>query len=781
MCVNQSALWFCNSNDSQNVISFVNKPNFKLILRFLSLWLVCLLICSTSNVLAQAEFIGSKVCASCHQEQFQQWQNSHHDLAMQEATPENVLGNFDNQTFTYFDVTTTFFKKDQKYFVKTDDPDGELTEFEIKYTFGVYPLQQYLIEFADSRLQSLGIVWDTRAKEKGGQRWFHLYPNEKINHEDPLHWSGIDQNWNYMCAECHSTNLKKNFNQEQNIFETTWAEIDVACEACHGPGKEHVAWAQQLKDKQKSANKGLQVTLNNSATWIFNPKTGLASRSSPRTSHIEIETCARCHARRSMQWDEYVHGRPLLDTHVPARLSDTLYFSDGQINDEVYVYGSFLQSKMFQKGVTCSDCHNPHSLKLKAEGNQLCNSCHLATKFDTPTHHFHKTEGEGTKCTSCHMPKKNYMVIDARGDHSFRIPRPDLSLKLDVPNACMQCHQNENNEWAAAAIETWYPNSTRREEIHYGEVLVAGRKGTIDANQLLIDLANDVSQPAIVRATSASLLQGYLNPNTLKTINDLLHDDEPLIKFSAISAAEGLPPQVKVKLLKHLLKDDLRMLRIEAARALADSHERISDENVKTQFDQALDEYITAQHSNAERPEAHTNLGTLHASMQRIDLAQREYEQAIAIDPSFIPAYINLADLYRARGLDGQGKRYLETAIEKRPDAGSVHHALGLLYVRQKKLNDALSSFKKAVELEPQNIRYKYVYAVALDSTDQPDKAIEVLRQAHEQRPANREVLYALISYHQKAGNIEKAKDYAEVLIEVSPWDQNAKALLERL
>ena len=781
MCLYQSTEWFGDSYDEQSGIFFVHKTKFIIVFRLICLLVASLLICSTFSVFAKASFVGSNTCAYCHQEQFQQWQDSHHDLAMQEATVDTVLGNFENQTFTYFDVTSTFFKKGNKFFIKTDGPDGELTEFEIKYTFGVYPLQQYLIEFADGRMQSLGIVWDTRANEKGGQRWFHLYPDEQIIHGDPLHWTGIDQNWNYMCAECHSTNLKKNFNQEQNIFETTWAEIDVACEACHGPGKEHVAWAQQVKGKQKSINKDLQVTLNNSTTWIINPKTGLASRSSPRTSHIEIETCARCHARRSMQWDEYVHGRPLLDTHVPARLSDTLYFSDGQINDEVYVYGSFLQSKMYQKGVTCSDCHNPHTLKLKAEGNQLCNSCHLATKFDTPTHHFHKTEGEGTKCTSCHMPKKNYMVIDARGDHSFRIPRPDLSLKLDVPNACTQCHQNENNEWAAAAIETWYPNSKRREDIHYGEVLVAGRKGTIDANQLLIDLASNATNLAIVRATATSLLQGYLNPNTLTALNDLLHDEEAIVRFSSITAVESLPPQVKVKLLKHLLKDDLRMLRIEAARALADSNEHITNEDIKAQFDQALDEYITAQHTNAERPEAHTNLGTLHANMQRVDSAQREFEQAITIDTSYIPAYINLADLYRARGLDGQGKRYLETAIEKRPDSGSVHHALGLLYVRQKKLPEALSSLKKAVELAPQNTRYKYVYAVALDSTGGPSKAINVLKQAHEQRTADRDVLYALISYHQKAGNIKKARDYAEVLIEVSPWDQNAKALLERL
>jgi tetratricopeptide (TPR) repeat protein len=379
------------------------------------------------------------------------------------------------------------------------------------------------------------------------------------------------------------------------------------------------------------------------------------------------------------------------------------------------------------------------------------------------------------------MPEKNFMVVDARADHSFRVPRPDLSLALGSPNACTQCHQDQNDTWAAAAIEKWYPASPRRKKIHYGEALHAGRIGSINANQLLIDLANDSSKPAIARATAASLLQGYLNSNTLSTINDLLHDEDAIVRFSSINAAEGFPPQIKVKLLKHLLQDNQRMLRIEAARALADSQEHFSTESLKAQFDQALDEYITAQYVNAERPEAHANLGVLHTRMQKIDLAQREFEQAIAIDPSFIPAYINLADLYRTRGLDGQGKHYLETAIEKRPDAGSAHHALGLLYVRQNKLPEALSSLKMAMELEPQNTRYKYVYAVALDSTGQSEQSLEVLKHAHEQRPADRDVLYALISFHQKAGDLANAKHYANILIQVSPWDRNAHALLKSL
>lgn len=128
---------------------------------------------------------------------------------MQEANEETVVGDFDNTAFTYHEVTSSFYTKDGKFFVNTDNAAGEMQEFEIKYTFGVTPLQEYLIEFPGGRLQVLNVAWDTRSKEQGGQRWFHLYPNEKIDYADPLHWTGVYQNWNNMCAECHSTDLKK--------------------------------------------------------------------------------------------------------------------------------------------------------------------------------------------------------------------------------------------------------------------------------------------------------------------------------------------------------------------------------------------------------------------------------------------------------------------------------------------------------------------------------------------------------------------------------------------
>jgi predicted CXXCH cytochrome family protein len=468
-----------------------------------------------------------------------------------------------------------------------------------------------------------------------------------------------------------------------------------------------------------------------------------------------------------------------MDTHYPATLREELYHADGQIDDEVYVYGSFLQSKMYRKGVTCTNCHEPHSLKLKADGNALCATCHLPTKFDTPKHHFHKSGTQATQCVSCHMPSKNYMVIDPRRDHSFRVPRPDLSVKLGTPNACTQCHVERTNEWAAAATKKWY-GTDRHQKTHYGEAIYAGRRGAVNAERLLTALAKDRSQPAIARATAGSLMQGYISPVTIPVLKTLLHDPDPLVRVSALNTVDALPPQNKVQLAQHLLTDAVRVVRIEAAQLLADTRSLLPAAE-RQALESATREYAETLKENADRPDAHANFGNVLVRVRRLKEAEAAYNKAIEIDPNFVPAYINLADLYRAQNRDAEGKQLILQAIKIQPDNGSLHHAYGLLLVREKRLTDALNALKKAIDLDPRNTRYRYVYAVALESAGRPNEGLQILETTHAGWPADRNVLYALISFHERSGNLKAAVKFADTLIQVSPWDQNAHALRKRL
>ena len=415
------------------------------------------LVCVAPLALAEepAKFVGGQVCSGCHAAETESWQGSHHALAMQRATETVVLGDFANARFEHLGAVTTFSRSGDKFTVNTAGPDGALHDYEIAYTFGVYPLQQYLIAFPGGRYQALGIAWDSRPKDQGGQRWFQLYPGQQLKPGDPLHWTGRDQTWNYQCADCHSTDLQKNFNLAADTYATTWTDLDVACEACHGPGSRHVAWTKaqaaggSYPPGTDAARMGLTNWLKPTDTghWEMNPETGIARRTEKLAS-TELETCAACHSRRKVIAKSPRPGEPFLDGYLPALLEPGLYHADGQIDGEVYEYGSFLQSRMHAAGVTCSNCHDPHSAKLRAEGNGLCAQCHLPARFDAREHHHHEPGSAGAQCVNCHMPTKTYMVVDARRDHSIRVPRPDLSISLGTPNACSQCHGDRPARWA---------------------------------------------------------------------------------------------------------------------------------------------------------------------------------------------------------------------------------------------------------------------------------------------------------------------------------------------
>lgn len=728
--------------------------------------LLALLLSLPALVSHADNFVGGETCRSCHKDEYKTWQGSHHDLAMQLANKETVLGNFDNASITLFGVTSFFYKTAGKFMVRTEGAKGTLEEFEIKYTFGFDPLQQYLIEFPGGRLQALSLAWDARPKKQGGQRWFHLYPNEKIAFDDELHWTKPSQNWNNMCADCHSTRLKKNYDPVSKTFKTTWSEINVSCEACHGPGADHVRWADKNPGWEKLAeNHGLQVSLDElkDVRWTIKKETGNAERSRVRSSEKEIETCARCHSRRSPISSDYVHGERLLDHYLPRLLHEGLYFSDGQINDEVYVYGSFLQSEMYHDGVTCSDCHEPHSLALRSPGNEVCLQCHQEEKYENAKHHFHKPESSGASCAECHMPPRTYMVVDPRHDHSMRIPRPDISVKLGTPNACNICHNDKDAKWAAKQVETWYEHVPEGFQT-YAPAIYNARHDVYDGGKLLATLIRDTHTPNIARATALAEIGPYLSPNTLDVLPLALSDKDPIVRTAAVNALENVPINIRVPLAFPMLEDPVRAVRIESARVLADIPLGDLPAGQRTLLENTLQEYITAQQASAERAEAQTNMGNLYIAQGKIEKAKQAYKTATELNPAFTPGYVNLADLYRAQGNETKAEKVLRQAAGILPKNADIHYALGLSLARQKQNTKALKELRLASILNPENAHYIYVYAVALNSTGKQQQAIMVLQGAHNHHPKSRDILSALVAFNRDIGNEAAASRYNKKL-----------------
>lgn len=660
------------------------------------------------------EYVGSRACSACHAAVYARWQDSQHALAMQVADEKSVLGDFTDRRFRHQGVTSEFFRRDGKYMVRTDGPDGELADFEIRYTFGIYPLQQYLIELPGGHVQALSVAWDARPEAEGGQRWFHLYPRESIVHDDELHWTGRQQNWNHMCADCHSTNVQKNYEPATGTYATTWSEISVGCEACHGPGSAHVALAEAAAAAgEPLAAGGLTAQLDErrGVTWAIDPATGTAARSKPRASEREIEVCGQCHSRRSQFSDGYRAGEPLLDHYQPALLDEGLYHPDGQQRDEVYAWGSFLSSRMYAQGVTCGDCHEPHGGRLRASADDVCAQCHAASKYASTNHHFHEPGAPGSACVSCHMATETYMVVDPRHDHGFRIPRPDLSVTLGVPNACTKCHTDRSARWAADAVRTHYPE--RRPGFQgFAEAFAAADANDPAATIALTQVIANHDESAIARASALRRLARTPGETATSAAEAALEDPSPLVRAAAIDAFDALPPSQR-RALVPLLHDPVRTVRMRAARSLASLTDDDFDAAGLEAFRKSADEYVAAERHNADRPEHRTNLGGFLAERGDYASAEAEYRAALQLDARFAPAWANLADMFRARGREADAEATLRDGLARSPADPTLHHALGLSLVRQQRKEEALRELRRATELDPDNARFRYVYEVA--------------------------------------------------------------------
>lgn len=709
----------------------------------------------------RAAYVDNKVCLQCHIQEGKQWLESHHAAAMAMATPETVKGDFNNATFKHNNLVTRFYQHDNKYFVHTDGPDGKYADFEIKYTFGTYPLQQYLIALPGGRLQGFTIAWDDIHKH-----WFHLYPKEKTPAGDVLHWTGRYQNANTMCIACHTTNMIKNYDTTTDTFNTKWSEINVSCQSCHGPGEQHVKWAQSHQAFIK--NKGLNIDY--------------------KIDHAKkvLETCAICHARRNELTDNAKAGDAFMDNYQPALLTEGLYYPDGQQQGEVYIYGSFLQSKMHQKGVTCTDCHNPHTGKLKSQGNAVCTQCHnpsgssrfptAAKLYDDFSHHHHKMGTAGAQCVNCHMPSTNYMMINARPDHSFRIPRPDLSNKLGTPNACNNCHTDKTAQWAADAIKSWN-KSSKQSSAHYGEIFAAARDGKSDAEEKLISLANDATTPNIVRATALDALRHY---NNVSAHVKLLRHDDPLIRRTAVAGLERLLPSDCISFVTPLLDDPIRAVRIEAARVLSSIDKNLLNEAQQKRFNIVLTELISSLTLSLDTPASNLNLAAIYENSGQINLAEKYYLNALKLDADFTPARLNLAQLYNSQQRNNDAEKILRDGITRLPQQGELHYSLGLL-LGETNATQALNELAQAANYLPKRARIRYNYGLALQQAGQRKEAETALVTAHNLDPLDSSIVYAITVFYAQDQQWETAKKWGEKLLALNPHDEQVKAFVDKL
>lgn len=686
--------------------------------------------------------ITDNTCKGCHTEQHDLWAKSHHAGAMKIATGDTVQGDFSGVTAVHRSETATFFF-DEGFKVSISVEGAPTQTFEIAYTFGVTPLQQYLVKSKQGKYQVFPFAWDSRSDNEGGQRWFHIYGQENIPTGDRLHWQQPLQNWNGMCADCHSTGLKRNYDSLKDQFKTVFSTQNVSCLSCHGGAEKHASarkkgviagakaddgWQDQLVSYLKD-NSGLK----DKGGFEFTPDAPTASWSGkePRR-RPEMEICVACHSLRAPLTDGIDPTKKFLNQFTPTLLDDPLYFPDGQIKEEVYVWGSFLQSKMFQAGVSCFDCHDSHSLALKADGNNLCANCHSAAVFNTPDHHKHLTGTNGASCVNCHMPERTYMVVDPRRDHGFKIPRPDVSQVTGSPNACTTCHSDQSNKWARDTLAGWFPKSRHRGK--QAATFHRARNANPNARAGLRAIIHDVNQAPIVRATALSLIPRIATEDLVEGARTYLDDVSPLIRMGAIRALAPLAHEQLYEALKPLLNDALKAVRVEAARALLE----VPGISLT---DPAFTELMQADTISSWRGEGRANLALYHAAKNELKQAEIEYRRALKQDPSFAPALVNLVEILRQSGRENEGLAMLKMAASKPNTDASIFHALGLAEIRAGQRKRAVQSLKKATRSAPDIPRFIYVYLVALNSTGQGEEAYKGVKKALRHHRFDRDIL----------------------------------------
>ncbi|WP_454683332.1 tetratricopeptide repeat protein [Ancylobacter moscoviensis] len=726
-------------------------------------------------------FVGSASCATCHATQTRDWLASQHARAMARATPDTVRGDFGGVRIEHRGSSARFYRDGARYMVETEGADGKTAAFEVTDTFGLEPLQQYLVSFPDGRKQALPFAYDVRPASEGGQRWFHLYPDQMIAPADPLHWTGAQQNWNFMCAECHSTALRKNYDAATDRFDTRFSEISVGCEACHGPARGHVDWAKGARDAATPHRGFASVAASRPVPdWEVDPATGSPKAGVSRPAGDEVETCARCHARRGILSENWHPGRPLTDTHLPTLLSEGLFEADGVMRDEVFNDHSFKQSLMYAKGVTCSDCHAPHSAKLRAPGPAVCGQCHLPERFDTAAHTGHAPGPNAPDCISCHMPARTYMVVDKRHDHSFRIPRPDVSARLGTPNTCNDCHADKPADWAAEAIERWH-GPERKGFQSWADAFHDARRSEPAAREKLIALANAPAVPAIVRATAVSELPDFPSIASEEAIARALADPDPLVRIAGLRGQAGQPLDVRWRRVSPLLADPVAGVRIEAASQLADQLTSTLTEADRTKLEAAWREYEAAQRLNADRAEARANLGNFLLRRGDVAGAEMEFLAGLKLQPANAGLMINLAELYRLQGREDEARETLRRAIAAQPEAAAPYHALALALIRQRHYPEAVEHLARAVALAPENPRYAYVYAVALSSTGRRAESAAVVSDALRRTPNDAPLLTLALNEALQSGDIDRARTLIPRLVSLRPDDAELARLAERL
>jgi len=695
-----------------------------------------LLVSTSCSALAS-----SATCTNCHQAQVAAWSDSDHAWAMRLPETVNVKAPFQGEALTFDGLEGVFDQSDrasaddavmqravlgsgngvgpiQFLMHLRDTKAGEIDfqRFTVRYTFGHQPLQQYLIALGKDRLQVAPFAYDTRPAAQGGQRWIHLESFTGSDRFARFDWRQPLQNWNGMCADCHSRGFKRDYDPATQLFNSSFAAINVDCLACHNPNEGHGTGDGSPKPE---AGHWVRPSESRVAHWEGTPRDPAA-----------MDTCFACHSLRTPLTDGFHLKTPFLDQFKPESVIPPFYQADGQIEGEVYVYGSFLQSKMYEAGVQCQDCHDPHTAAVKFQGNAMCLTCHEPKAYQARQHHGHAPLSEASQCITCHMPGKTYMGVDFRRDHRFGVPSAPISQALETRDVCQSCHEDR---WVAFLALT-EANSPLEEA---PQSMPRGRQNSVmvhaadsDPSERVLAMLADDRVPAIMKAAQLETLPEPVLQSSERWLSAALTHPEPLVRLSAIEVANAVNAQVDVETVNGLLRDPVLAVRLAA---LLIGQQRDLAASMAGAANSAALKAMQASADISLRQNAWRGEGRLQRAQSQMREGNwagvvAELQAAVTQDPYFVGGYLNLADVRRQQGRENEALSVLTRGLDRLPSEAILHYSAGLTHIRLKAYAAAQPFLAKASALAPARVDFFYTHLVLIDALGKRVEALDRIK-----------------------------------------------------
>ncbi len=712
---------------------------------------------------ATTTYVGSKACGQCHPREFTRWQDSAHAWAMRRSRPDESVADFDDASVSFGNAGLAAMQSDgQQLTARIIEPGSQPKQVVMRYFFGHEQIEQHVVQTERGRYQALPFGFDTKRRD-----WFDIFKDDPRRPGDWGHWTGRGMTANSECIFCHSTGYKRNYDLQTDSYRSSWAEMAVGCEACHGPGASHAG----AKGSDRAKGYG-----NLDADSMF-------------------DTCASCHSLRRVIADGFSPGEKFLDYFEPVLLDEDNYQPNGAVRGEAYEWTSFKQSRMYRKqsrmyreDVRCPACHEIHGGRLKKQGNALCLDCHDAS-LNTPSHSHHTAAGKGSQCVACHMPERVFMQRDARRDHSFSVPDPKLSQTLSVTNACNDCHRDQTPEWASKALKAWFvPGRDRKLERETATEIAAARTGRPGAERVLIKCL-DTCKDSVRRASAARLLGRYLGePAVRRALVAIGDDGDDLVRNAAVFAlgqGDTVYKDVQAALLA-ATTDPVRSVRVNAAWGLRtvslDDLAAASRAKSLGGLRDALAEWETSQMVEAEDPESHHALGLFYAAQHRPDDAISAYRQALTLSPSTIPPRYNLSVLLIDQGREAEAEKQIDELLRYHPEYPAALYALGVLRVSRGATREAVTAFAHCLKVDRAYPGALHDLAHAYVTLDQGGLANYVLGAALKFPDSKREAMITLVTVNLALGKRKVAAGWAKIAAGEFPelaGDATVQSLLE--